>query len=51
MRLVIAGEDYDATPVKSSENAADAEFTFRNIEIEKSGKVQILVDIDDDAAT
>ena len=48
MRLVIAGEEYDATPIKAN---ADATFTFSNVEIEKSGKVQILVDIDDDAAT
>ena len=48
MRLLIAGEEFDATPAQSG---ADAVFTFRNMEIEKSGKVQVVVDIDDEAAT
>ena len=47
MRLVVAGEEYDATVERVS--ATVSTFTFKNIEIEESGKLQILVDLDEDA--
>ena len=47
MRLIVAGEEYDATPTRVS--ATVSTFTFTNIEIEESGKLQILVDLDEDA--
>jgi hypothetical protein len=57
MHLVVAGEEYDATPgtdkaqctAGATEASTPVTFTFENIEIEKSGKFQITVDIDSDA--
>ena len=60
MHLIVAGDEYDATP--SALTPCDdvictawptnnyVTFTFSNIEIEKSGKFQIKVDINTDAA-
>ena len=41
MRLVINGEEYDGTKTSSG-------FTFKGLEIEKSGKVEVRVDIKDE---
>ena len=46
MRLVVAGEEYDAHKDYDTNSAT---FSFSNVEIEKAWKVQILIDIDDDA--
>jgi hypothetical protein len=43
MRLVIGGEEYDGT-----KKAADHKFEFNGLEIEKSGKVEVRIDIKDD---
>ena len=55
MTLVINGDEYTATRGNVTWNSATQPasgvvvFTFNNVEIEKSGKVQVLIDIDEDA--
>jgi hypothetical protein len=51
MRLLIGGDEYTASRDSlnwASNTGGTAVFTFNNVEIEKSGKVQILIDIEDD---
>jgi hypothetical protein len=43
MRLVIGGEEYDAT-----KDAANYGFEFKGLEIEKSGKVEVRIDVKED---
>ncbi len=50
MTLVIAGDEYTASQTKVQKGSfTGVVFTFNNVEIEKSGKFQILIDVEDDA--
>jgi len=54
MKLVVAGDEYTASPSYSPKGtpttvSGTATFEFKNVEIEKSGKVQVLIDVDSDA--
>jgi hypothetical protein len=44
MRLVIAGEEFDA----KADNSNHSSFTFTNVRIEKSGDFELVVDIYDE---
>ena len=47
MRLLVSGEEYVATKAKVSNTGYT--FTFPDFEIEESGKVQVVVDLDENA--
>ena len=52
MTLVVGNDEYTASPSYSKVSNATggvATFTFSNVEIDKSGKFQILIDVEDDA--
>jgi hypothetical protein len=46
MKLFVAGEEYEASYAASGLNFTG---TFSNVEIEKSGKVQLKLDLDSEA--
>jgi hypothetical protein len=50
MRVFVAGEEYTATADNTSlATSGIVVFTFPEMEIEKSGKFKVLVDLDSDA--
>ena len=46
MKLVVAGDEYTATKAYAGTGVT---FTFTNVEVEKSGKLQIMIDVNDDS--
>jgi hypothetical protein len=48
MTVVVNGDETDTKPVANNNGGFD--FTFTNVEIEKSGKVQFLIDTVDATA-
>jgi hypothetical protein len=50
MRIIVAGDEYEATTPSYSTNKDTATFTFNNVEVVKSGKIQLKVDIRDTSA-
>ena len=47
MRIIVAGDEYDNNSAVSTDGYKTATFTFNNVEVEKSGKIQVKVDVRD----
>jgi hypothetical protein len=49
MKFVVAGEEYDANSITSDGTTTGFVAHFNNVDIEKSGKVQFKLDLDNEA--